>query len=296
MLKRLRRFVTFLLVKSLMAVAGVMPRRLGHALFGSLGLFCYRFLTRPRRAAMANLRLVYGEEYTDRQLGEIAKQSFANLGKFAFDAINIGKYTPEDLANIVEVTGRHHLDAVLAKGAGVVAITGHIGNWELMGAYWAGMGYPLTALATRVRDSRLDDLLLRIRRSAGLKILERSKGLLSAFRCLRRGEMLGVLMDLDTSVESLTVDFLGHPAKTPVGPAKLASRTGAGVVPMALLMKSDGTYRLDVREPLRLNGDGALADDVARCSMAVEEFIRLEPTQWAWMHRRWKSVFSGMYT
>jgi KDO2-lipid IV(A) lauroyltransferase len=295
MLRSLRRFATFLLIKVLVGIACVMPRPLGHAFFGALGALAYRLLRRSRRVALANLRLVYGPRPTDRQLGDMAKRSFVNLGKFAFDAVKMDRYTPQRLERMVKVIGRHHLDRALAEGAGAVAITGHIGNWEFMGGYLARIGYPLNVLATRIRNSRVDDLLVGLRRRTGMKVLERSRGLLSAFRCLKKGEMLGVLMDQDTSVESITVDFLGHPAKTPVGPAKLASRTGAAVLPMVMLMEPDGTYRIEIKEPIRLNGDGALADDVEKCSRALEEFIEREPAQWAWMHKRWKSVFSEMY-
>jgi KDO2-lipid IV(A) lauroyltransferase len=295
--KKLRRFTTFLLVKILIAIAGILPRRVGHTVFGGLGALAYRFLKRSRNVALANLQLVYGSERTDKELRDIAKKAFVNLGKFAFDAITMGKYALEDLDGMVEMVGQHYLDQALALGKGVVAITGHVGNWELMGSYLARRGYPVTVLATRVRNSRLDDLLLDIRRNSGINVLERSRDVLGAFRCLRNGGMLGVLIDQDTSVESVTVEFLGHPAKTPVGPAKLASSTGAAVVPMAMLMTPEGKYRIEIREPVIVNGDGISLDaDVARCSEALEEFIRLEPTQWVWMHKRWKSVFSDMYT
>jgi KDO2-lipid IV(A) lauroyltransferase len=119
---------------------------------------------------------------------------------------------------------------------------------------------------------------------------------MGAVRCLKRGEILGVLVDQDTSVESVVVDFLGHPAKTPVGPVKMASRTGAALVPLAMLMTPEGTYRIEVKEPLSTDGEaGTLEDQVETCSKAIEEFIRREPSQWIWMHKRWKSVLSELY-
>jgi KDO2-lipid IV(A) lauroyltransferase len=297
MLKRIRRFATYLLIRLLVVVAGVLPRRVGHALFGWLGGLAYRVLRQSRKVALANLQLVYGGRHTDKQLRDIARRSFMNLGRFAFDAITMCKYPLRGLDAMVEITGRHHLDRALARGEGAIALSGHIGNWELMGAYLARKGYPVNVLATRLRDQRLDDLLVGLRRQAGLKVLERSRNTLGAFRCLKKGEMLGVLIDQDTSVESVTVDFLGHPAKTPVGPAMLASRTGAPVVPMAMLMTPEGKYRIEIREPISSNGDEAsLKGDVAAYSKILEEFIRLDPAQWVWMHKRWKSSFSEMYS
>ena len=277
-------------------MAFILPRRVGHALFGGLGAVAYRLLKRSRRVAMANLHLVYDGKYTDRELRDIAREAFKNLGKFAYDAARMGKYTPESLGGIVEVVGLERLDRVLAEGRGVIVLTGHIGNWELLGGYLAVRGYPLNALVTRVRDRRLDDLLVGLRRSAGTTVLERSRSLMGAFRCLKQGELLGVLIDQDTSVESVLVDFLGHPAKTPVGVVKMACGTGAAVMPMAMLMTPDGRYRFEIKEPIPLDGNGdSLEGDVAKCSNAIEEFIRSEPTQWVWMHKRWKSVSAEMY-
>jgi len=246
--------------------------------------------------ALANLRLVYDGKYTEPQLKEMARQAFSNLGTFAYDAVNMGRYTEKDLENMVETDGMDRLESLLSGGRGVIGLTGHIGNWELLGGYLALRGYPINVLATRVKNKRLDSLLVGIRESAGMKVLERSSSLLGAFRCLRKGEVLGVLIDLDTSVESVVVDFLGHPAKTPVGPVKLASGTGGAIVPMVMLMTSEGKYRIEIKEPVSIGGNGdTLQADVEKCSKAIEEFIRSEPTQWLWMHKRWKSVAAGLY-
>jgi len=294
--KSLRRFATFLLIRMLVALAFVLPRRMGHALFGGLGAIAYRMLGRSRRVALANLHLVYDGRRTDGELGDIAVKAFSNFGKFAFDAVRMGKYTNEDLERMVEVVGLNHLDEPLSRGRGVVALGGHVGNWELLAAYLARKGYPLTVLATPVRNKRLDGLLVGLRRSTDMTVLERSRSLLGAFRCLKQGEMLGVLMDQDTSVESVVVDFLEHPAKTPVGPVKLASGTGAAIVPMAMLMTDGGRYRIEIKEPVEIDGGGdMLKRDVSKCSGAIEDFIRSEPTQWVWMHKRWKSVSAEIY-
>ncbi len=277
-------------------MAYMLPRRAGHALFGGLGAFAYVFLRRSRKVAVANLRLVYDGKHADSELRRIAREAFKNLGKFAYDAVRMGKYDPEELDRMVEVVGLDRVDRVLSQGRGVIGLTGHIGNWELLGAYLSLRGYPINVLVTRVRNRRLDDLLVGLRRSAGMTVLERSRSLLGAFRCLKKGEILGVLIDQDTSVESVLVDFLGHPAKTPVGPVKLASGTGAAVVPMVMLMTPDGRYRVEIKEPITVGGNGdALDRDVQKCSKAIEEFIRSEPTQWVWMHKRWKSVSAGIY-
>ena len=296
MLKRLRRLAAYLVVRILLKTAQVLPRTIGSAVFGMLGAVAYLCLAKSRKIAWANLRLVYGRGTPDKEIRGIAAATFVNLAKFAFDVARLKGQTPEGIKSLVKVTGRHHLDKALAKGKGVIALTGHVGNWELLGAYFSLMGYPVNVLATRLRDSRLNDQLVSLRDTVGLKVIERSRGLKQAFRCLRRGEVLGVLIDQDTSVDSVIVDFLGQPAKTAVGPVKLAARTGASIVPLAMLLMDDGSYHIKVREPLHIGGHSdALKCDVEECSKAIEGFIYEKPSQWVWMHRRWKSVRSDIY-
>jgi KDO2-lipid IV(A) lauroyltransferase len=296
MFRTLRRILAYLLVRSLVAIAETLPRHVGRPLFGKLGGLGYFLLKGARNIALTNLKLVYGRTSSDKDIVRIARGAFVNLGKFAYDVARMRKYSRRSLRRMVDVVGKERLDRVLAGGKGVIAITGHIGNWELLAAYFSIMGYPVNVLATALKDNRLNSLLTSIRKSARLIVLDRETGLRSALRCLRRGEILGILIDQDTSVDSVVVDFLGEPAKTAVGPVKLADSTGAAIVPLAMLMTDDGGYRIEVSEPVDICGDEAsLAEDVAKCSKAVEMFIRENPTQWVWMHKRWKSVRTGIY-
>ena len=296
MFRKLRRYLAYLFVRVLIGLAEVLPRRVGAAWFGAVGSLAYSVLPGSRRVALANLKLVYGQSEPGEELERIARAAFRNLGRIFYDFARMRKQTREGLSGLITIRGKHHLDQALERGKGVIALTGHIGNWELMGAYYSLNGYPLNVLATRMNNAPVNRELLGLRRSAGLKVLERSGELMGAVRALRRGEMLGVLVDLDTSVESVIVDFLGQPAKTAAGYVKLARVTGASLVPMAMLMTEDGRYEIQVNEPIGISGNGdSLEEDVQKCSRAVEDFIRREPTQWIWMHKRWKSVCSEIY-
>ena len=279
-----------------MLLAQALPRRLGMALFGGMGVLSYYLLPRSRRVAWTNLRLVYGEDVAPGELRRIARASFVSMGRFAFDVGRLPAYSRESISKVVRVTGRGHLDKALEKNTGVIALTGHIGNWEMMGAYFAMMGYPVNVVATTLRDDKLNDVIISIREGAGMKVLERRKGTMGAMRCLKRGEILGVLIDQDTSVQSAEVEFLGRRAKTAVGPVRLAASTGATILPVAMLMTDDGKYHVEIKEPICVVGKPrTILDDVKKCSRAVEDFILKQPTQWVWMHKRWKSVQPELY-
>ena len=277
-------------------VAEVLPRSIGRLIFGYLGGLAFLLFTKSRRIALANLRLIYGKAVPDKEIRAVARRAFINLGRFAYDIVRFRRASPQNLRRVVKIMGQDHLDKALARGKGVIALTGHVGNWELLGAYFSLMGYPVSVIATRLKDPNLDELVVGMRQDSGLGVIERSRGVKEALRCLRRGEILGVLIDQDTAVDSVVVDFMGRPAKTAVGPVKLASRTGAAIVPLAMLMTEEGGYRIEVKEPVYVTGDETtLHEDVERCSKAVEAFIKAEPSQWVWMHKRWKSISSDLY-
>jgi Kdo2-lipid IVA lauroyltransferase/acyltransferase len=193
MIKRLRRFFAYPLayvsVKVLMVVASVMPRRQGTACFARLGMLAYLLLGKSRGVALANLRLIYGSAVPDKEIRAMARRAFENLGRFGFDVARLKHTGPRELDGIVEITGLDHMDAALARGRGVIALSGHVGNWELLGAYLSFKGYRINVIARDLKDSRLNGLVLDLRRSAGLEVLERSSGVRQALRCLRRGEI-----------------------------------------------------------------------------------------------------------
>jgi len=180
-----------------------------------------------------------------------------------------------------------------ARGKGLIAVTGHLGNWELIPVYFSLKGIPVNVIARRLNDPRLDRLVVGYREKRGIRNIDRDLGARTAFRCLRRGEALGVLIDQDTRVESVFVDFMGRQASTPVGPAALAMRTGAPVVPVATYRDRDGRHIIEVGAPIELAAEGTerelLRENTERLSKAVEKYILCHPEQWVWIHERWKT-------
>lgn len=295
-LRRLRRLILYWLIRLTVVTFPFLPRWLGSHISGLIGSACFYLLGRARRITLANLKVVYGDKLPEARIKAMARRCFANFGKFAFDVIKVQDKGFDFLKRITTVIGKENLDRALSQRKGVIALTGHVGNWELLAAYFSMQGYTVNVVASPLRDPRLNRLVTNMRKQVGLRVVDRSKGLLEAVRCLRRGEILGVLIDQDTSVESVFVNFMGIPAKTAIGPVRLAKQTGAKIVPLAMLMGDDGNYRIEIKEPIELDGeDVSIEASVERCSKEIEDFIRRAPAQWVWMHKRWKSVLSDIY-
>ncbi len=180
----------------------------------------------------------------------------------------------------------------MAEGAGVVGLTGHVSNWELLGGYVARRLGGIAVLATVAYDENFNRLLVNYRRRLGVRTIYRTEPPAAALAWLRRGGFLGVLADQDIAdVPSVTVDFLGRPARTPVGPALLARRARAPMMPMFIVREEDNDYRVVVAAPLAKSVANkikqALLDDTAAWSAAVSEWVVRYPEQWVWVHERW---------
>lgn len=291
--KRLKNSAIYWFIRALLWLMRRLPRRPALLFFDRLGLFAFRVLRKEREKTLRHLRLAFGENPREIKIENLAKNCFRALGRNAAEAMRLRRLLQEGLERHLAFVGREHLEAALAKGKGVICITGHIDCWELMAAFIA-QHYSLAVVGTALYDPRLDEILVEERKLAGYHNIPRHAGAArEMLRWLKSGGVLGILIDQDTRVEGEFVDFFGHPAYTPVGPVIFAERTHAPIVPLAIWMNEDCSHTVEIRReiPLQQTGD-AKADRVAnveRCSKAVEGFIRAHPEQWVWMHERWKT-------
>ncbi len=261
--------------------------------FAHLSGLAYRLLGRVRNKTHQHLKIAFGNQWGEKKITATAKASFHAMGKNVADACRIPDLVHKGLDHYIRVKGKEHLERVLARGNGAIGISGHIGCWELLGAALA-KDHPFAVIGARIYDPRLDKLLVEKRQQAGYRSIPRTmQGTRDIFRWLKSGKMIGILIDQDTRVEGEFVDFMGKPAYTPVGPVVFAERTGAGIVPMAIHMNKDFTHTVEISPEILLQKTGDKKADrvenVLRCSKAVEKFIMENPTQWVWMHERWKT-------
>ena len=294
MWKSIRHGLAFAVVKALMWLAGTLPRPSALRLFSTLGALAFYVQPRARVVTEVNLSMAM-PDLSRRELRRLARRVWADLGRNCLDVLRFPRSGWEELDKLVRVEGLQTLEEALSHGRGVIAVTGHIGNWETMGAYFSMRGYPLSVLARPLRDERLERVLDSQRRGKGIRPISRIANARPAYESLKRGDMLGVLIDQDTPVKGVFCDFFGRPAFTPAGPAYLAMRTGAAVVPMAISMQSDGTHLVRIMKAVDASAkdgddkDRRALEITAECTRSLETLIRYEPTQWVWMHERWKT-------
>lgn len=291
--KRLKHLVYFLIAKLAMRFILFLPRRLAIALGVLFGDVAFILAKRERTRGLHNLSLAFGSERSVLEIKGILHECFRNIGKGLMEFIQLPKLNPSNIGKLVKFEGKQNLDEALGKGRGVIIITAHFGNWELLGASFSILGYPSNTIVRPAKMKRIDELVNNYRERTGLKCIRRDMSIKRAVRCLRRNELLGILADVDTKVDGVFVDFLGQPSYTPKGPVILSMKTGAVMLPAFIIRQKDNTHRLVIEKALDLNFTGNIEHDmianIQAYTRVIESYIRKYPEQWIWFHDRWRT-------
>ena len=290
--KTIKHTLVYGLVLILLASVRRMSRKTALRFGEALGRAAFRLFSGERKKVQEHLSIAFGD-LSSHSIGRRSREVFIHLAKNAVDVMRIGSNAKEDLERIIVAEGLEHFDRALEEGNGVIPLSGHIGNWELLTAYLGMKSYPISAVGRSLSNPKLDRLLVAYRERFGLRNIARGKATRQILRALHRGEMVVFLVDQDARVKGTFVDFFGRPAYTPTGPVTLALKLGAPIVPFAMHRELDDTYHLVVRPRIELARTGDETEDrrinTAHCSKIIEDFIREHPAQWVWMHRRWKT-------
>ncbi len=268
-------------------------------LAGVLAGLWYRLDSRHRRITLRNLEFAYGLELTPEARERLAREVFRHFVLFAWETLELLLAPLSHIRRKVIIVGQEHLAAALAQGRGAIAIVAHAGNWE-----YTGMGYGLQYGPVAVVGRELDHPLARwlaryLRERAGNRMIAKQRGLKEILRHLKQNHTVGIVIDQNTATEEgLLVDFFGHPARTtPV--AALLARRGVPVVPSLSRRLPDGRHLVVMFPAIPLEKTGDAQADIKRHlelqSRAIEAWVRAEPSQWLWLHRRWKNQFPEIY-
>jgi len=274
-----------------LSLTGALLRPWSIRLIGNmLGSVFYLVSKRYRTIALSNLRAAL-PDITDRQAKIIAREVFRHFAREALQFFRLMSLSKEEVDSLVEIEGVDNLDRALAKGRGVIAVTAHYGNWEILARKLVIMGYPVNVIARDSDDPGMTGIATRIREDAGYKVFDKDQPIIGAFRRLRNNEILGILPD-QNDFDGIPVDFFGRPAATATGPAVLSLRSGAPIVPMFARKLENGRYRLNFYPQIDFEPTGDEERDIREITSlvtaAIEHEVRSNPSQWLWLHDRWK--------
>ncbi len=293
MTRRIRHRIELAGVRLLVALPRVFPLKTSVRLGGALGIVAFDVLRIRRRVVLENLDRAFGDSLAAGEKVRIGRASYVNFVKSLIEFASLGRLTKEDYPRIVRFEGLENLRGPIARGHGVIAVTGHFGSWELLGAGVASCGLPVDFLVGEQQNSLVNDLMNDLRRSAGIGVIERGVAARGVFEALKKGHIVALLADQDARKAGVFVDFFGTPASTFQGPAQFACRTGSPLVGCAIVRRADETHDAILFPPIYPTAGADRDAEVLRLTREhtkiLEECVRRYPEQYFWAHRRWKT-------
>jgi len=275
-----------------------LPRRMARCCGATLAAVAFLLHRRLREVGRRNLEMAFPSlPKPEREV--ILRREYRHLGWLLAEFCQMSNYTHEYASHFIRYEGLEHYQAARERGKGVLVLTGHLGAWELSSFYHSLAGYPMGMVIRRLDNPLVDSLVNTIRCQHGNRVLHKddfARGLIAA---MRAGETVGILMDTNmTPPQGLFVPFFGIEACTASGLARVAVKTGATVLPGFLLWEeSERQYVLHFGPELALastgNSEADAATNTALFTAEIEGTIRRYPSQWLWMHRRWKTRPAG---
>jgi KDO2-lipid IV(A) lauroyltransferase len=280
---------------ALYALLNALPHRLALRLGAAGGRLICTFDGRHRKLVREQLRLAFPDWPMER-VRRTSWMCYEHFGRSAAEFAWLGHADRDTILRSVTVEGREHLDRALTEGRGVLFLTAHLGNWELMAVVCNLLGYHLFPVARPLDNPWLNRLIDRIRSRYGNAMISKKTETAGrdVINALRQGDCVGILLDQNmASRDGVFVEFFGRPACTSNGLALIARRTGAPVIPAFIVREADGRHRIIIERPVELMKSRDIERDVhvntGRCTAVIERMVRAYPEQWLWMHRRWKT-------
>lgn len=266
-----------------------------------VGRAAYYVLAHDRKWCLWNLELVYGERLTPFQRERLAKKVFENIAR---SRVELMRFTPEWMRDhIVEFGGDATRDIVRrqrAQGTGVIVITAHLGNFELIPPHSYHTGFHGPVMYRPLNNWRVEKLMLGARARYLPDIVRRGTfSTVNFLYALREGDGVGMLVDMNTLSSPVFVDVLGIPAASPPGAAALAVTTGAPVILAMAVRQPDGKHHITFHPPFELIRTGNRKRDIElntqQYMRAIDEYILKYPEQYNWPHPRWRLRPDGSF-
>lgn len=265
---------------------------MGYAFFTLLGDLAYAMSKASRENVLDNLRHVLGPQAEPTRIAQVARQIFRNQARNYYDLFRVASLSAERIERLVTIHGLEHIDQSLSAGKGLIIVTAHFGNLDVVAQAFALRKYPITVIGEHLQPEKLYQYVVSLRASKGIKIIPVDSFLRPLFKALRNNEIVGLAADRNLNATGALVEFFGAPALLPDGHVHLALRTGAKLALAFSIRKPDNTFEVYVEPPLPLENSGELEKDIrsgmTKLVAVLEKYIGQHPEQWVMFQPVWK--------
>ena len=294
---RFKPTLTYLAYRSGSGLARALPEALARPAAAVAGRFLGLVMRGRRQMLARHQRRVHGAPMGEQELARALHRGFASYARYWLEAFRLPDETPETLTDRLVIDGLEHVDAALAAGRGVILAAPHLGNWDQAGAWFAVHGYHPATVMEPLEPPALFEWFMAFRRRLGVEVLVLGPEAGSAIlRMLRDNRLVGLICDRDLGGRGVEVEFFGERTTLPSGPATLALRSGASVLPGAAYFGPGRSNFVVLRPPLDTTRRGSVREDSVRITQQLagelEGLIRRAPDQWHLLQPNWPSDFA----
>jgi KDO2-lipid IV(A) lauroyltransferase len=297
--KKIRRsisyFFAWLLLIFCSLIIKIIPARYLYDFALGIGSLGYIFIHKQRKIALESLNIAFGHDKSQEEIKQIVKDNFIFMAKSAIEMMFLME-RPALLKKRVTFQGKENLDFALSQGKGVILVSAHFGNFPLLMAKLSLEGYHIAGIMRPMRDSHTEKFFLAKRNKIKIKTIysqPRNVCVENTIKSLRNNELVFIPIDQNFGTGGVFVNFFGRKAATATGPVVLAKRTKATILPCFILRQKDDTHRIIFEPALKLEEDRdqekSIIINIQKLTDIIEAYIRRYPTQWSWIHRRWKT-------
>jgi Kdo2-lipid IVA lauroyltransferase/acyltransferase len=291
-MKKLQHKLEYALVIALSAVMRLLPLRLVLWKGRFIGLLFYYFIPIRKSVTIQNIAETFPDK-SPKQVRLIARNTYIQFGINITEYMRQTKVTAKELAERFTFVNEHLFQQAYDKGNGAILLSGHFGNWELMGGAIRSLGFPIVAIAKEQSNSLIDKVIANNRIAVRVETLQLGMALRGVLKSLRENKFVAILGDQDAHDEGVFVDFLGRPSSTAPGPAIFSLKTGAPIIFGNCVREPKGKYTVYLEEVKTDDLEGVTEENIQiltqRHAKVFEKSIRKWPDHWFWMHKRWKT-------
>jgi KDO2-lipid IV(A) lauroyltransferase len=287
-MKNLLHLFSYFILRLTCSVLAALPLTFSYFLARGIGSFAYHVLGYRRAVTRDNLHIAFGREMNGASLDALGAESYRQIA-MSFMELLIAPKLQNQVEHMLEPQHFSLIQQLLQLGKGLVSASGHLGNWELLGAAVArAMESPFTVAAVQQSNPYIDQFITGRRNAMGMQVAGSKAAMKLLLRALRNRQAVGLVADQNAGMDAVFVDFFGKIAATHPGPAQLALKFGAPLMVGAAIRTGPGKFKVYLQQ-VEITADDTVASLTQKHVRVLEGFIRQHPEQYYWLHRRWKT-------
>ena len=276
----------FYILKLIELLINILPKVIALKLGALIGYLFFLIDAKHRKLAVSNIKKIFRQEKNQKEINNIARRSFYNIGK---NIIEFFRKTPKTFTLI----GFDIVEELLERDKRVIFVLGHFGNWELLGRLAISHGIKLVTVGREIKNKGIDRYIKQSRTGSGLELLDKKGSADRLLKALKDNKSVAILIDQYAGRKrGIFVDFFNIPTSTTPSPAVLNLRTNIPIVPVFMIRGRNDEHKIIIENPIAVERSGNINHDInintQKIVKPLEDYIRKYPEQWWWIHRRWR--------